>query len=248
MTPAVPHEPAAGGDDAWPAAAPNTLADQVYRAVRARILAGELAPGAFLREKDLEAMGVSRTPIREALGRLASEGFLERMPHRGFRVPDEPVGDLLELYPVVAALELLAGQLALPRLTPADLAELRDVNRQLAAARERRDTRDSVRTRIALNTRFHRVFSERSGNRRLRDLLDDLRAQLGRLELWYYSDRAHTEESVREHDAIIAAVERGDRTRALALLEQNMALTYRSLLRETALQHGTGHAPDASGA
>lgn len=217
----------------WPRAAPSTLAGQVYRAVRARILDGVLAPGAFLREKDLETMGVSRTPIREALGRLASEGFLEHMPHRGFRVPEEPVGKLLELYPVVAALELLAGQLALPNLTAADVAYLRDVNRRLGEAR---GDQGDVRTRLALNTEFHRVFSERSGNGRLRDLLDDLRAQLGRLELWFYSDRAHTEESVREHDEIITALERSDHARALSVLEHNMSLTYRSLVREA----GTG--------
>ncbi len=210
-----------------PHTAPATLAEQVYRAVRARILGGELHPGAFIREKELEAMGVSRTPIREALGRLASEGFLERVPHRGFRTPEQPVGRLLELYPVVQALELLAGQLALPRLTAADLDFLREINRRLAASE-----RSDVRARIALNTQFHRVFSERSGNSRLQELLDDLRAQLGRLELWYYSDRAHIEESVREHDAIIMALERGDSARALAVLERNMALTYRSLVRD----------------
>ena len=207
----------------WPRTAPTTLADQVYQAVRARILDGALHPGEFIREKELEAMGVSRTPIREALGRLASEGFLERMPHRGFRVPEEPVDKLLELYPVVAALELLAGLLALPRLTTGDVARLREVNDQLAAAQ------GDVRARIALNTEFHRLFAERSGNGRLRDLLDDLRAQLGRLELWYYSDAAHTRESVSEHDEIISALERGDGARALAVLEQNMSLTYRSL-------------------
>jgi DNA-binding GntR family transcriptional regulator len=201
----------------------------VYRAVRTRILDGALPPGTFIRERDLEAMGVSRTPIREALGRLASEGFLERVPHRGVRVPEQPVGSLLELYPIVAALELLAGQLALPRFTPADLAELEEINRQLAEARAQSD----VRTRIELNNQFHRIFSERSGNGRLRELLDDLRAQLGRLELWYYSDEAHTRESIREHDQIIRALKRGERDRALALFERNMSLTYRSLVRES---------------
>jgi DNA-binding GntR family transcriptional regulator len=213
----------------WPQPAVRTLAEQVYRAVRARILDGGLAPGEFLRERDLEAMGVSRTPIREALGRLASEGFLERIPHRGFRVPEEPVGNLLELYPIVAALELLAGKLALPRLTPEDISRLREINRKLGEARDRQD----VRIRIELNNQFHHVFSERSGNQRLSDLLDDLRMQLARLELWYYSSGEHTQESVREHDEIIRALEAGDQARALSVLENNMSLTYRSLLRET---------------
>ena len=212
----------------WALPEARTLAEQVYRAVRARIMDGTLAPGTFVREKDLESMGVSRTPIREALGRLASEGFLERLPHRGFRVPEESLGNLLELYPIVASLELLAGRLALERFTAADIAELKDVNRQLEEAQDRGD----VRAMLAQNERFHRIVSERGGNRRLALLLDDLRSQLTRLELWYYSGRDRTQRSIREHEEIIAAIERGDRARALSLLERNMSLTYRSLVDE----------------
>jgi DNA-binding GntR family transcriptional regulator len=212
----------------WPLPEARTLSEQVYRAVRARIIDGALAPGTFLREKDLESMGVSRTPIREALGRLASEGFLERLPHRGFRVPEESLGNLLELYPIVASLELLAGRLALERFTPADVAELRAVNRRLGEARDQGD----VRALLEHNTRFHRLISERGGNRRLAVLLDDLRSQLTRLELWYYSGSDRTQRSIREHEEIIDAIERGDRPRALELLERNMSLTYRSLVDE----------------
>ena len=212
----------------WPLPEARTLSEQVYRAVRARIMDGALAPGAFLREKDLESMGVSRTPIREALGRLASEGFLERLPHRGFRVPEESLGNLLELYPIVASLELLAGRLALERFAASDLAELKEVNRRLGEARDRAD----VRAMLAQNERFHRIISERGGNRRLALLLDDLRSQLTRLELWYYSGQDRTQRSIREHEEIIAAIERGDRARALSLLERNMSLTYRSLVDE----------------
>ncbi|MDQ3556859.1 MAG: GntR family transcriptional regulator [Gemmatimonadota bacterium] len=210
----------------------TTLADRVYRLVRDRVLHAELAPGEFIREADLEVLGVSRTPIREALGRLASEGFLERIPHRGFRVPEEPVERLLELYLIVASLELLAGRLALPRFGPEDIARIRDINHRLSEAADPSE----VRTRIELNNEFHHVFSERSGNRRLCDLLDDLRAQLGRLELWYYSSGEHTRESVREHDRIIDAIETGDHARALSLLEHNMSLTYQSLLEESSSQ------------
>jgi DNA-binding GntR family transcriptional regulator len=209
----------------WPLPATRTLSEQVYHAVRARIMAGALAPGTFLREKDLETMGVSRTPIREALGRLASEGFLERLPHRGFRVPEESVANLLELYPIVASLELLAGRLAFDRFSAEDVARLRDINARLAEARDRGD----VRAMLDVNTAFHRLITERGGNRRLALLLDDLRSQLTRLEHWYYSGRDRTQRSIQEHEEIIAAVERGDRARALELLERNMSLTYRSL-------------------
>lgn len=214
----------------WSPIPPTTLADQVHRVVRTRILEGAITPGEFIREQNLsEAVGVSRTPIREALARLATEGFLERIPHRGFRVPDEPLGDLLELYPLVGALEVLAGRLALPKLTSADISRLRRINHELSEARP---TADAGRM-IELNNQFHHVFCERSGNRRLCDLLHDLRMQLARLEFWYYSDGKHTQQSVAEHSEIIQAIEEDDHERALSILESNMALTYRTLLSET---------------
>lgn len=227
----------------WPRIQQLTLSDGVYQAIRDRILDGELIPGQFIREQEVsEAMGVSRTPLREALGRLASEGFLERIPHRGFRVPQEPVQDLLELYPVVAALELLAGRLALARLEPRDVAQLREINEELAqGARRKTMSRGHVRKLIELNNQFHHVFCDRSGNRRLCDLLDDFRSQIRRLEMWYYSYPEHTKESVQEHDRIIRAIEAGDHDEVLEAIEQNMALTYKALAEET----GKLHAIDA---
>jgi DNA-binding GntR family transcriptional regulator len=208
----------------------------VYHAVRRRILEDQLPPGEFIREKDLnEALGVSRTPIREALGRLASEGFLERIPHRGFRVPEESLSGLLELYPIVSSLELLAGELALPRLTDRDMARLEEINDALHLAKERED----VQALIELNNQFHHLFSERSGNERLSKLLADLRAQLTRLEFWYYSDEEHAEQSIRQHSEIIRAIQDEDRDRALHLFERNMALTHERLLAET---DGEAHA------
>lgn len=222
-------------DTRWPRISQSTLADRVYEVVRDRILDGKFEPGKFIREQEIgDAMGVSRTPVREALGRLASEGFVERIPHRGFQVPAEPFDRLLELYPVVSALESLAGELAFPRLDDADLAHLREINARL---RRRMDEGD-VQGELEANNEFHRYIAERSGNRRLAELLDDLRSQLTRLETWYYSYAEHTERSISEHEELLGAFERGDLERALEILEENMALTYRALVEET------GKAPD----
>lgn len=210
----------------WPKVSQATLADQAYGAIRGRILTGDMAPGEFIREQEVSfALGVSRTPVREALGRLASEGFLERIPHRGFRVPEEPLGNLLELYPIVSALELLAGRLALPRLTPGDVQQLREINERMSRSRDSGDTG----TLLDLNNRFHRLIAHRSGSTRLAEMLEDLRGQLSRLELWFYSQQDLVEESVAEHDELIRAIEAADHSRALDLLEHNMALTQRRL-------------------
>ena len=214
----------------WPRIPATTLGEQAYRAIRARIVDGLIEPGEFVREKDInEAMGISRTPVREALHRLATEGFLERIPHRGFRVPEEPVKNLLELYPIVASLDLLAGRLALPRLQAADLTRLTQINSRLRAAK---DAGNAVAA-SDLNGQFHDLFAERSGNVRLMELLRDLRTQLTRLELWFYSDSDLAQQSITEHDDIIQALVARDHDRALSLLEHNMALTYTQLLKES---------------
>lgn len=217
-------------EDSWPKIAQATLADRVYIAIRNRILEEQLLPGEFIREHEVsEALGVSRTPVREALPRLASEGFLERIPRRGFRLPTEPVKDLLELYPIVASLELLAGRLAIPNMDADDLRHLRSVNERMRATAEERDTRELVE----LNNEFHHHFSDRSGNGRLAELLADLRIQVMRLDMWYYSSPKHTEESISEHDEIIEAVDRENHERALELLERNFARARRALDEES---------------
>lgn len=213
----------------WPKVSQTTLADQAYKAIRSRILNGDMALGEFVREQDVSAaLGVSRTPVREALGRLSSEGFLERIPHRGFRVPEEPLDTLLELYPIVSALELLAGRLALPQLTSSDIETLKSINAELATSIESGD----VRRRIEVNNRFHHFISERSGSSRLCDLLDDLRSQVSRLEYWYYSQQNRTEESIAQHDELIRAIEAGQHDRALELIESNMSMTFQSFAEE----------------
>ncbi len=215
----------------WPSVSQSTLADQAYEAIRDRIVNGELSVGEFVREQEVsEALGVSRTPVREALGRLASEGFLDRIPHRGFQVPEEALNTLLELYPILSSLEILAGRLALSCLTDGDLRKLREINDRMI---ERQGT-GKVRDLIRLNDRFHQVIYQRSGNQRLSDLLTDLRSQVKRLEVWFYSDSERVRDSVEHHEELIQAMEGGDQDRVLALLEDNMALTYERFREEYA--------------
>jgi len=210
----------------WPQITPQTLADQVYQAIRSKILDGHLAAGEFIREQEINRLlGVSRTPVREALFRLASEGFVERLPHRGFRVAEAAFRSLMEIYPILSALELLAGRLSLPNLDASDIARLEAINSELAKATEQRN----VQAVCELNNEFHHTFCSRSGNQRLNDLLDELRVQALRLDTWYFSDDDRTWQSIEEHAEIIEAIRVGDFDRALARIEQNFALTHKVL-------------------
>lgn len=214
--------------DAWQRLDSETLTDQVYRSVREKLLRGSWEPGIFVREQQIsDNLGVSRTPVREALGRLAADGFLERVPRRGFRVPEQTVEDLLELYPILARLETLAASQAFRVLGPAELADLRQINLQYAEACRRAD----IKAGIELNNRFHHKLSEQAGNRRLCDMLDELRHEVVRMETWAFSRFENWERSIREHEEILEAIERGDHATALETLEANRLMTYRRFQR-----------------
>ncbi|MQA89914.1 MAG: FCD domain-containing protein [Gemmatimonas sp.] len=213
----------------WPQIQATTLSDHVYQIIRNRILHRDLRPGTFIREQEVsDATGVSRTPVREALNRLATQEFLERVPHRGFRVPNNPWETLLDVYPIVTALEVLAGSLALEHLEEADVDRLRDLNQQMREAAESGDEK----LLAELNNAFHHVLSERSSNQRLCELLDQLRAQVFLLDIWYYSVPEHIDESIDDHTKLITAIEMGDREEVLAALRTNYARGQRALEKE----------------
>lgn len=216
--------------DSWERLTSTTLTDRAYRALRDRILSGKVAPGEFIREKEVsDGLGVSRTPVRESLGRLASEGFLERIPHRGFRVPKESIADLAELYPIIGALESLAAKLAFPQIDSETLSELRKLNTAYGKSRHAND----VRAGIELNDKFHHLLSEQSGNRKLCTLLDELRTDVKRLEIWAFSDSIEEwEDSVAEHEDILLAIETRQYDRALEILEKNRLSTYNEFIEK----------------
>jgi DNA-binding GntR family transcriptional regulator len=199
------------------------LFEQIHKALWEKIRGGEIVPGQRL--KDIEwaqRLGVSRTPVREALGRLASEGFAERIPHRGFRIPAESIDELLELYPIVAALEVLAGREALPSVTGEDLQRLWQIQHHFEEA----VARDDPRAGIEANRQFHFLLLARSGNRKLAELLEDLRSQVVRLELWSFAHINQRVDSVAQHSEILHAIARSDFPRALEMLEQNRMMVY----------------------
>ena len=219
----------------WPViGSTRTLAQRVYEVMRDRILANELTPLAYVREEELaSAMAVSRTPIREALNRLASEGFLERLPHRGFRVSRRSIEELAHVYTVLQSLELLACELAFPNITAADLARLEEANAGFAAAIAAND----VSTAVDLNDRFHHLFAELSGNPVLSRLLDDLRQQVHRLEVLDFSTvllESGDEEPttiardtwVKQHTEFIDALRTGDQRRALDIMRANRSFVF----------------------
>lgn len=193
-----------------PRVARASLREGVREEVFRRILTSDLAPGRSVGEIALgEAIGASRTPLREALIELQGEGFLEHDPGRGFVVRPLSVAELREVYPIIAALDALAVELA-PSHDPALVARLRDLNARFGAARPAK--------RVELDTEWHECLATAAGNARMHAMLRTLRRVVQRYEVAYLSDETLVRRSTREHEAIVVAIEAGRRAKASELL------------------------------
>lgn len=204
-----------------PAAPPTllhrSLREQVYDVLREEMGRGRLQPGAFLDLKDLEArLGVSRTPLREALLQLESQGFVEVLPRRGFRINPLTLDDIRHFYEIIGALEAAAVKTAGHVLTWSDFELLRDLDAAMAEAVAAED----FDRYYALNLDFHEVYLGRCDNRRLRAQVRLLKQRLydwPRRARMLASWEAH---SVLEHEAFVQLLERGDLAGAAAHLQE----------------------------
>lgn len=189
--------------------------DRIYDQLLAEVVDGTLAPAARLVESKLALrLGVSRTPVREALFRLHQEGFVRTALGRGFSV--EPLDDRKprELFPILAALEGLALSLSAPVVT-LDVDALRRANKALGRLR------NHPWEAIEADTAFHRLLLRRCPNASLIAMIDSVRRQLLRYEYVYMADETLIELSMAQHTAIIDCIARSDFTAAAKALEAN---------------------------
>ena len=196
---------------------PPSLAERAYDEIRRMIIRLELAPGDVVREADLqERLGTSRTPIREALQRLARDQFVTVIPRRGMLVSSIEFDELATLYETRAIMEPYAARLATQRGTQRDWDEMAEV---LAETRQPGRRPDEL---IELDRQCHEIIWRASGNRFLVDTLDALYAQSDRLWHMYLSDVADMGHAVDEHAAIHDALSSGDAERVASLVEAHV--------------------------
>jgi DNA-binding GntR family transcriptional regulator len=197
------------------------LRDQAYLRLRDAILDGTLEPGEQLKDAEIaEWLGLSRTPIREALARLEEYGLVETAPNRYTRVAPLSAGDARDAFTVVAALHSLAAGLGAPRVEESELARMRRANEDFAAALRAND----VDRAIAADDRFHDVLVQASANREIARSLERLMPKVRRLERARFGSLAGRR-SVEGHDQIIALCASGEaETAAQAVREQWLAL------------------------
>lgn len=187
------------------------LRDLVFQTLRNAILKGELKPGERLMEIQLaQRLGVSRTPVREAIRKLELEGLAIMIPRRGAIVADITVRDLEDVLEVRAVLEELAVRKACDYITEEQLRELKRAATEFKRSVESEHLLDCVEADMA----FHEIIYGATGNKRLQQILTNLREQMYRYRLEYLKDKRMHRLLVEEHDTIRRAIKKKDKVKA----------------------------------
>ncbi len=195
------------------------LRELVLESIRDAIIKGTLKPGERLMEIQLaEELGVSRTPVREALRKLELEGFIVMVPRKGAYVADLSVKDIADVFEIRIALEGLAAALAAERITD---EELELMERSLIEKGEAIVAGDLERL-VQVDASFHETFYQASRNERLNAIINNLREQIQRFRSASLSYPGRNKKSLDEHHAILEALEARNVTLARQLAQEHI--------------------------
>ncbi len=195
------------------------LRDVVFNTLRQAILRGELKPGERLMEIQLaNKLGVSRTPVREAIRKLELEGLVLMIPRKGAEVAEITEKSLKDVLEVRKALEELAVQLACDRITEEDIEELRTAGEDFKKVLQSKDI-----TEIAeADVRFHDVIYMATDNQRLISLLNNFREQMYRYRVEYLKKNDVHTQLIKEHDLIVERVSERNKEKAMEIVCQHI--------------------------
>lgn len=179
------------------------LREVIFNSLREAIIIGELRPGERLMEVQLaEKMGVSRTPVREAIRKLELEGLVDMIPRKGAHVAELSVKDIMDVLEVRASLDGLATALAAERITDDELKELKFINSQFSSYIEKENLNGSIKK----DAEFHDIIYKASRNDKLQSILNNLREQVQRFRVIYLKDYSSQKNLIKEHNDIFDAV------------------------------------------
>lgn len=213
------------------------LRDVVFNTLRKAILRGELKPGERLMEIQLaNKLGVSRTPIREAIRKLELEGLVLMIPRKGAEVAQITEKNMQDVLEVRKALEELSVQLACERITPEQVEEMK-----MAAEDFRKVLKSGDVTKIAeADVKFHDIIFAATNNQRLITLLNNLREQMYRFRVEYLKQKECYPQLLEEHDKLIALISGGEIEEACELMGchiDNQASTVSDVIRRDQVEY-----------
>jgi DNA-binding GntR family transcriptional regulator len=201
------------------APASPTLPSTTAERLRELIIEGELGPGTRLNERALcERLGVSRTPLREALRVLAAEGLVALSPNRAAQVMALSADDIRESFEVMSGLEALSGELACQHVTPAEVAEIKALTFEMLASHAREDLPAYYRVNRAIHDRLNLA----ARNRLLTRTYQTLNLRIQNLRFRSNFDRDKWNRAARDHTEMVAALEARDGARLAAILRSHL--------------------------
>jgi len=179
------------------------LRDIVFNSLREAIIVGELKPGERLMEVQLaEKMGVSRTPVREAIRMLELEGLVKMHPRKGAFVAELTAKDIINVLEIRGTLDGLATSLATERITDEEIEELKKVQKEFINYIEKGDLQGSIEKDVE----FHAIIYKAARNEKLIQIAGNLWEQVQRFRVVYIKDFSNAEDLIREHNEILEAI------------------------------------------
>jgi DNA-binding GntR family transcriptional regulator len=204
------------------------LREVIFNTIREAIIIGELKPGERLMEVQLaEKMGVSRTPVREAIRKLELEGLVEMLPRKGARVANLSEKDIMDVLEVRSTLDGLASSLSALRITDDEIKELKHILAQFITCVEKNNLQGSIRKDVE----FHDVIYRSSRNDKLIQISNNLREQVQRYRVIYMKDYSSSSELVKEHTEILDAISRRDPDAAMKVARLHIKKQEESIIR-----------------
>ena len=211
------------------------LHDEVVTSLRKMIIEGEFAMGARLPEKILcERFGISRTPLREAMRILSTEGLVVLTPNRGAKISEVTIHDVDEMFPIMGMLEALAGEMACKNMTEDHLAEIRALHFQMILHYRRRELAEYFQ----LNQSIHEKILAAANNSILSAMHSSLEARIRRARYMANMSEERWGKAVEEHEEMLKSLEQRDGIRLSAILKQhleNKCDTVKAALSEEAM-------------
>ena len=206
------------------------MKDEAYNILRKWIMIGKLEPGAKLRNQDLsDTLGISRTPIREALLQLENDGLVVTKANRWTLVAPIDLESAKNIYSIVWSLESLALEQAFPRFSQADLEGLELLNEQLIKTMK---VGDKIKA-LEIDNAFHDKIIEISNNSELPKLLASLKIKIQRIEIHYFSQNYARYASYNEHLQIIDTIKKQDLDSALQAIQNNWKNSLKRIQQST---------------
>lgn len=195
------------------------LRDIVFQTLRNAIITGEFQPGERLMETQLaEKLGVSRTPIREAIRKLELEGLVIMVPRKGAQVAQFTEKDIQDVLEVRAALEALAAKLACKRMDDRSFLKLQLAIAEYSYAAKNKD----LETMIEKDVEFHDIICNATQNDKLIQMFNNLKEQVNRYRITYIKNAEDSETVVAEHTAILQALQNRDEETASSLASKHI--------------------------